>query len=189
MSEKKEQVSVDQLLNSLVFQTKFEDIPFEQIRNSEAVQKHLKELVTRAYLDRNYTRQQTKDVFDRVIIAIIERLLNAEPLDEKEAPVQKEAPTDSAEERPADFETPEKRPPIVTQESECPAEVIEQINQQVNRFKRQRLASVAEAAPEPQQLFGDDSSSDESEAEILKQAAGETATEEKLSLPEVIEIE
>ena len=182
MSEKKEQESVDQLLNSLVFQVKLEDIPFERIRKSESVQIHLKQLVSRAYLDRNYTRAQTKCAFDQVVCCIITELLKTEPSEQKEASVEKETSTDSVDELSADLESGKKRPAILPQPVECPSEVVDQIEKQLNYFKKQRLSA--------EELFGDSSSdSDDSEVEILKQAAGETATEERLSLPEVIEIE
>ena len=181
MSERKEQESVDQLLNSLVFQTKLEDIPFEKIRNSEAVQSNLKSLVTRAWFDRNYTREQTQRAFDLVICTIIEELVRTEPSEKQKASSEDKSSSDSAEESSVSSESGKKRPAV-----ECPPEIVDQIEKQLNYFKKQRLHAA--------ELFGDDSSSsDDSEAEILaagaSQAAGETAAEEKLRLPEVIEIE
>ena len=135
MSEEKEQESVNQLLNGLVFQTlKLEDIPFDRIRNSEAVQIHLRELVTRAYLDRNYTREQTKIAFDQVLICIITQLLKP-PSEEEKASIE-EGTTDSVAKLAADLESGKKRPaPILPpqQQIECPPEIVDQIEEQLQR--------------------------------------------------------
>ena len=66
--------SADQILNNLQINISVEHIPFDLIRNNRTVTTALQNLVTRAYFDRNYTKRETKDKIDQLIIAILEAL-------------------------------------------------------------------------------------------------------------------
>lgn len=168
--------SADQLLNNLQIQISIEHIPFDLIRNNQTVITALQNLVTRAYFDRNYTKRETQDKIDSLIIAVIDVLktpvvdLTADTEDESASPEQQPdlaaGPSRATEQPAAASEAQDSQEPV----QEPPR-------------KRQRAASFSR----PSQLFHDDddsdsSSSDESEIELLKSGPFDTAVE-NLHLP------
>ena len=118
--------SADQLLNNLQIQISIEHIPFDLIRNNQTVITALQNLVTRAYFDRNYTKRETQDKIDSLIIAVIDVLktpvvdLTADTEDESASPEQQPdlaAGPSRATEQPAaaseaqDSQEPVQEPP------------------------------------------------------------------------------
>lgn len=86
--------SADQLLNNLQIQISIEHIPFDLIRNNQTVTTALQNLVTRACFDRNYTKRDTRNKIDSLIIAVLNVLktpivdLTADTEDESASPEQ-----------------------------------------------------------------------------------------------------
>lgn len=86
--------TADQLLNNIQLQISIEHIPFESIRSNQTVISALQNLVTRAYFDRNYSKQDTRNKIDSLIIAILNALkspvvdLTADTEDESANPEQ-----------------------------------------------------------------------------------------------------
>ena len=149
--------SADQLLNNLQIHISVEHIPFDLIRNNRTVTTALQNLVTRAYFDRNYTKRETKDKIDQLIIAILEAL---------RTPV-----VDLTVDTEDESENPEQQQPDLAAGSSSAAAASEardiQEPVQENPLKRSRSRSFYQ----PERFFGDDpSSSDESEKKILKSA-------------------
>ena len=152
--------SADQLLNNLQIQISIEHIPFDLIRNNRTVTTALQNLVTRAYFDRNYTKRDTRNKIDSLIIAVLNVLKT--PIVDLTADTEDESASESA--------SPEQQPDLAagpSRATEQPAAVSEEQDDQepVQEPPRKRSRTIIR----PEQFFGDEpSSGDDSEIEILE---------------------